>query len=295
MDKLSLAAMLDEDRETVLGNLARDRSLPAAQATLEKAVDRVMYRYVEACKDESLRLSAQIILQSIRNTLPLVDAVGEARSWKREAEASRTGKRRMDAVTFSLMAAGAVLVLGAVLGVMIGGRLGGLLAFVKALLPAALGGGALFWAGARSAKPGKGRAKDNAEDVRTEFLVDCEKAFHCLRGALLQADGQLDRIREDAALDDQRRAEATPAGGLDAAALELFSELLESSYAAGNESARESVSAMRFYLHNAGVDVTDYEPGRESWFEFLPASRPGTMRPALISNGRLLKKGLASR
>ena len=53
MDKLSLVALLDEDKEMVLANLARDPSLTAAQATLEKAVDRVMYRYAEACGDEA--------------------------------------------------------------------------------------------------------------------------------------------------------------------------------------------------------------------------------------------------
>ena len=85
------------------------------------------------------------------------------------------------------------------------------------------------------------------------------------------------------------------AGKLDPKALELFSELLETAYAAGDEGSRESASAIRFYLHNAGIDVVDYAPGQESWFEFLPATRPGTMRPALASDGKLIKKGLASK
>ena len=295
MENLSLASLFEEDREMVLANLARDRALPAAQQTLEKAVDRVMYRYVEACGDDLQRRNAQIILQAIKNALPLMDTVGEARSWKKQAESSRGGIRGMAPSTLAMALAGAVLVLGSVLGVMIGGRLLGILAFVKALLPAGLGGCALFLAGARSSRPGKEKRKDAIEDVRTEYLVDCEKAWHCLHGALLQADGQLRRIREDAAVAAQISAEAIPAGALDSRALELFAGLLESAYASGDENARDSISAMRFYLHNAAVDVADYEPGRESWFEFLPSGRPGTMRPALTSNGRLLKKGLASK
>ena len=78
-------------------------------------------------------------------------------------------------------------------------------------------------------------------------------------------------------------------------ALDLFAELLETAYVTGDESARESISAIRFYLHNAGIDVVDYVPGNESWFVFLPASKPGTMRPALASEGQLIKKGLASK
>ena len=43
MDKLTLTALLDEDREMVLANLKGDTALSAAQVTLEKAIDRVMY------------------------------------------------------------------------------------------------------------------------------------------------------------------------------------------------------------------------------------------------------------
>ena len=64
MEKLSLAALLDEDREMVLANIAADRSLPATQAALEKAIDRVMYRFAEACRDAALSDSAQHILQA---------------------------------------------------------------------------------------------------------------------------------------------------------------------------------------------------------------------------------------
>ena len=80
-----------------------------------------------------------------------------------------------------------------------------------------------------------------------------------------------------------------------AADAELFGELLESTYAAGDENAMEAASAIRFYLHNAKVDVVDYAEGNERWFEFLPAPGQGTIRPALVSGGRLLKKGMASR
>ena len=39
MEQFTLVSLLDEDREMVMANLARDRALPAAQAVLEKAVD----------------------------------------------------------------------------------------------------------------------------------------------------------------------------------------------------------------------------------------------------------------
>ena len=110
----------------------------------------------------------------------------------------------------------------------------------------------------------------------------------------MQADGQLERVRAASAAQHKRADEAAGQGPLDPAAVELFSELLEAAYASGEEGAREAATSIRFYLHNAQIDVTDYAEGREAWFEFLPATKPGTIRPALISNGKVLKKGIAS-
>ena len=76
MESLSLAALLEDDREMVLAKLAGDRTLAAAQAALEAEVDRVMYRYVEHCDDGILRDCAQYILQAVKNTLPVMDTVG---------------------------------------------------------------------------------------------------------------------------------------------------------------------------------------------------------------------------
>ena len=293
MDKLSLVALLDEDKEMVMANLARDPSLAAARTTMEKAVDRLMYRYTEACDDAAVRDSAQLILQAVRNTLPMMDTAGEVRSWNRQSPAAKSG---LTLGPMALLAGGLVLVIGAVLGVLIGGRLTGVLAFVEAMLPAALGCGALYWAGVQSARPAaRKKPQEESEEVRTEVMVDAAKAWHCLRGAVLQADGQLDGIREANAVLKQQSSRTEAVGNQDPKALDLFAELLENAYAVGDDGARESASAIRFYLHNAGIDVVDYVPGKESWFEFLPASRPGTMRPALASEGRLVKKGLASK
>ncbi len=294
MDRLTLAALLDEDREMVMANLARDRALPATQAVLEKAVDRVMYRYVEGCDAAALRDGAQVILQAMKNTLPLMDAVGEARTWQKKVDTARRKGLKMRPMAMALTAAGAVLTLAAVLGALITSRASGPLSFLTALVPVALGGGCLFWAGAKAAKPPKQKPEASEATSRTEYLVDVEKAWHCLHGAMLQADGQLERLREEAGAKAQERTEAQPAGGLSAGELDLFAELLETAGDAADERSREAASAIRFFLHNAGIDTVDYEAGREAWFEFLPAQKPGTIRPALTREGKLLKKGLAS-
>ena len=92
----------------------------------------------------------------------------------------------------------------------------------------------------------------------------------------------------------RREMAETESTALPAAQAELFAGLLESAYALDTAEGREMAEAIRFHLHAAGVEVVDYEKGREAWFEFLPARRKGTIRPALASGQKLVRKGLAS-
>lgn len=274
-----------------LQNLERDRSLAAAQTVLEKAVDRAMYRYVEQCADPGLRDFAQHLLQTMKNTVPLVGSVGEAREWKKTVE---TPSRRLRPKALGFLLAGAALVLGGVLAMLFSGGLMSLLNLAKALVPSLLGGACLVYGGRLSVRTQKPR-EDRPGDVRTEFLVDAEQAWHCLRGAMLMADHQIESYRQETAAAREQAAASCRNAALPNDEIELFAQLLESAYAMDGGAAQEMISDIRFHLHNAQVDVVDYEPGRETWFEFLPARHPGTLRPALASNGRLMKKGMAAR
>ena len=294
MEKLSLVALLDEDKEMVSASLARDPSIPAAQATLEKAVDRVMYRYGEACGDEALATSAQHILQAMKNTLPVMDTVGEVRTWNRQAQGQKNGLN-FGPMSVALLVGGLVLVIAAVLGTLISGRFSGALAFIKAMLPAGLGSAALFFAGIQAARPrDRKRAPEGNEDVRTEYLADTDKVWRDMKAMLLVADNALGSLREQEEIRRQKDSADQNTSPIPAEEIELFSSLLEMAGASSDPDARDMVSSIRFYLHAHGVDAVDYSPEKASWFELLPASRGGTIRPALSSGGRLVKKGLAS-
>ena len=295
MERLSLTALLDEDREKVQAGLSADRELSHARQTLEKAIDRVMYRYVEACDAEPLRRAAQCILQAMKDTLPLTEVVGEVRMWKKEKAAASGWKARVKPRAVVLLAVGAVLVLAPMIGLMIAGRVNGSLSFVRGIVLMVLGCAGVFLAGLDIARPPKGsKGPGDGEAERAEYLADPQKAWHLLRGAMLQADGQMERLREEVAFESAEAESKAQAGKVSGELLELFAQLLETARASADEGAREAAASIRFYLHSAGVETVDYEKGRESWFEFLPADRPGTLRPALVQDKRLLKKGLAS-
>ena len=293
MENETLLSLFEQDKDMVMAEIARDRSPAAAQAGVEKAIDRVLYRHAEHCGDPAVRESAQLILRTIKSALPLVDSVGEVHRWQKTVGAD--SKPKPSPLAWAALALGAVLVVAAMLGLMLsGGRLLGIVTFVEALLPVVAGMALLFWAGMRFASPKKPRSRGNEAPpaVRDEFLVDDQKLWHHLRGMMLLADGMLEGVRARAATERQAAASGTAA--LPAGQAELFSGILENAYGQQSADAKEMIEAVRFYLHSAQVEVVDYEKGREAWFEFLPAMQPGTIRPALVSGEKLLKKGLAS-
>lgn len=290
MEDMTLLSLLEADKEMTLAGLRADRSPQAAQATLEKAVDRVALRYAERAPggdDE-----AQLLLKTLKSALPLMDAVSEVTRWERTTGGD--GQRiKLRPLSMGLLALGAVLILSALLGLLFTGRrLTGIATLIEAIIPAGLGMGALFFAGVQSVKPEA--AKADAAPAKEEFLIDPDKVWHHLRGIVLLIDDALSNRRA------RMQKEAAPANETGNAAIDprqadLFASLLEAAYARSDADSREMVENMRFYLHGAGIDVADYAAGRDGWFEFLPAANAGTIRPALVAGDRIVKKGLAAR
>lgn len=290
MENGSLLQLMEADREMLMAALAQNRAPQAAQAAVEKALDRALMRYGEVCDDEASREAAQLVVRTMRSALPLMDSVSEARRWSREPASARA-RRGLSPKALGLLAGSAALEVVAMVWVMLtSGRMRSPLSVMEALLPGALALGAAFWAGFVSGRPGA--AADDPES-REEFLVDPDKLWHQLQGMLLMADDAIERAGDEA----RQQADAAAQAGGDAPnsrEIALFSGLLESAYALDGDDAREMIEAIRFHLHGMGVEAVDFEPGRERWFELLPASRPGTLRPALMRGDRVVKKGLAA-
>ena len=74
----------------------------------------------------------------------------------------------------------------------------------------------------------------------------------------------------------------------------IFSELLEAGYSGDGEFALERLGSVKFFLHKNGIDAVEWSPENDELFDRLPAAESGTIRPALVSEGKLLKKGLAA-
>ena len=292
MDNTTLLDLLEAEREMLTANLGKERTPEAAQTQVTRTLERVSMRYAEQCGDAATRDAARLIVQTLISAVPFIDSIGETRRWNRQAGAAAQ-KKGFKPLALGLLAVAAVLELAVLFALSLSGKGFGLLILIEVLLPGLLALGAAFWAGQVNAKPEA--PKDGEADVREEFLVDPERVWRHLRGMVLLADSALERVRAEAEAQRQSAAQTQAAGPLDRQTLELFVNLLEGAYAMQGPEAREMIEGIRFYLHSAGVEAVDCEPGRESWFEFLPADRPGTLRPALAQGEKLLRKGLAAR
>ena len=288
MEERTLSRLLEEDRDMVMETMSKDRTPEAVRTALEKELDRLRYRYAEQCGSEREAALAGAVLQTLKNDLSLMEAVGEVREWKRTAP-EKTGGKKLRPASVLLAAAGLVLVLCSLL-VMMRDRGAGL---TFALLLPPLAGAALLFLGGLWLWKKTGPGAETGETKRV-FLIDPAGVYHTLQGTLLSADKSLQDAREaEKAEREQTQALTDTLSGEEA---ELFASLLEAAYTRRGQDgeAEEIISEIRYYLHRQNVEIVDYTRDKESWFELLPARRSGTLRPALTDGGRLLKKGLAS-
>ena len=290
-DKLpKLADLFDAEKETVTGNLARDRSPEATVSTVQKTLDRVLYRYIELCTDRAVCAQAQGILLGVKNTLPLMLAVNDSQHWQLKDGSPDKHRPPLGGIVLAVLGL-ALILAGALLADYVGDHTITLSSLLLPLVGAVcllLGGFFII------RRPRLHSSQNNTGKV--EYLVEPAMVFQTVRGALLAADKALEDAR-DRAEAERVRSDESGASPISSEETELFASLLEAAYArrgANDSDAKEVEANIRYYLHRRGVELEDYTRGHESWFELLPARKPGTMRPAMVAGGRLVKKGLAS-
>ena len=299
---------LDEDRERVMTGLKSAGTPEAAQKVLEKETDRLLLQYNEECTSVRVRDAAAGMMQAVRSSIPMLDSTGEARVWHSEGSGAGgstagTGNKRAG-LSMILLGIGAALTAAAFfVPALSAGGSATVLSLMKMILLPAAGGGCLYLAGRTAGKNvriGVGTGKGTGTE-RIEILIDPEKLWSSLRGALMVVDRNLEITREEEAVEHRKTLTARNSpGALSGEEIELFSGLLEMADADNPQMA----SDIRYYLHRREVDVIEWSQQYSAWFEMLPSMSgkgPGgagevmTIRPALAQKGKLLKKGLAVR
>ncbi|MBR2737552.1 MAG: hypothetical protein IKD88_02425 [Lachnospiraceae bacterium] len=307
---MSLQAFLEQDKERLLSAVS-GADPEAAIRAVQAELDRLLFAFNDGEDDERVCEAANAMIQAAKASASLIDTAGETKIYGRTeygAGEEEKKERRVPPVFWILLIAGIACALPLAIGYWSANRglTLGWFPIVKLILPFAAML-LLFFAGLSL----RIRRKKPKEELRAETTVDSRKVYNRLLTAVVVMDKELDGIRE--AEEIRRRKQLAGPGGIDDSELELMGHLLEDAYGrrASDDTAAELLSQLKFYLHKKHVDVVDFEDrltygktdpdealsvDREhrGWFDMIPAFTAGTIRPALVADGRLLKKGLAS-
>ncbi|MCR4672512.1 MAG: hypothetical protein K5637_04680 [Lachnospiraceae bacterium] len=288
---MTLTELLENDKEIIISNLKQAKTPERAGAVLESELDTLMYRYSEQCESNSGRNASAYMLQTARTAVPIVDSIGETSIWERSGNTPVKENKSIPLISKIMLVLGIVGAAFAI--VLLATDVSSMLQLQK--LPAAIisaAAGVLFTyiSGAtRKRKP-----KEQPEpDRQVEISVDAEKLYRYLYAMSVTMDRNLRTIAEE----ETQRAQIS--GGADreeledSGGLEVIAGLLEASYSGDGQFALDKIQNLKYYLHKSGIDVLDYSEETENYFDMIPSKRPGTIRPALMSKGKLIKKGLA--
>ncbi len=277
--------LLEQDKDRVLGRLSSAENQEQAAAVLDEEMGRLLVKAEESASSPKGARSLRRMLLAVRYALPMIDTAGEVRIYERRdfGSGKETGRNT------TLLAAGAICLLaGIVILLLTAGPVMRLLSILGVALAAAG-----FVLAVLSGKP-KGRSgKKKDPDRQIRVMPDAKGLYHKFSMTLASVDAMaLEEENEEAAREEEMEDDNGPLG---AEELRFFGELLELIYAEGAEgTSGEALASVRYYLHLRGVDLTDYDGTNEVLFDMMPSAVSGTLRPALVSDGKVLARGLAA-
>ena len=273
---------LEQDKERLKTRLGAAADAEEAAVICEDELNRILFRYNEQVPSDTMRKAASATLTTIRSALPLMDSSGEIRSYERTLSSGNN-----KAGGWAPLAVGIVLAAAS--------------AFYMTAVPAALAavgfalmGGGLVGVFIGGLKFGKKRGFVPEKEQILEVHPDPEKIYHGLSGLLTVVDQHL----EDVHFEELRDSELLgPVSGEPAALpedeLQLLAGILESAYARPESpDSQAMISNIRFYLHKKGVETLEYSEETARYFNKIPSSLKGTLRPAILQNNTVIVKGL---
>jgi hypothetical protein len=220
--------------------------------------------------------------------LPLLSSGQSARLWESERTGEEKKKEKKGGKTLLFLIP--ALLLLAILAAMVllsGGH--PLRQLIVLILAAVL----LYAAGRTRTQPVK------KKDQRIELTVDPEGVFRVLRNAMVLAD---ENIRE---LSSSMQRESTGKGSMPAAGeeagdlspeeLELFAGILSAELSKDGEAALDKAGDIRYFLHQRGYEAVSCDGTNENLFECMPGDRDRTIVPAILRDGKCVRRGRAVR
>ena len=267
-----------EHREDALrAQLERAQDVQAAVSACAMALEQVACELAQDEQDEHARQRQQAVLALARQTPMLLQSArarGELVVQEAQPDTSLWGRLARG------MQLGGVLLLTALAVIeFVRGRSG--MALAQAMGVLLLAAGSLRVSGEAPAQAvARGIPCVDAQALVLQLKRLCQAADVCV-GDLAQLDHPAGGARLSGTADD--------------AMLDLLVALMEAKASGRDEMAMRSLSLAEEYLRMLGVEVVLYAPERAAMFDRLPTvGAARTVRPALVKDGRVLRRGVAA-
>ena len=288
--------LLEKDKDKLLTELSAAASADKAIHVLENEIDKLLLKHNEQCETDRERESAAYMMQAVRLSLPLIDSNGKIKVWEsggRKDDEDNGGSFKLSFLV--------LLIIGLALCVFGFGPLmmdAYMSVEANARDQVILHGGAtvvgliaLYFSGYMYSRPKKVKGK---KEYQVDIRVDADRIYRNFRTALLSVDQSLEEISAAERWKAREKAGSIDGRTVTQSELDLFSELLAAAYSGDPEYALEKVEQIKYFLHRQQIEVLDYTKENEKYFDLMPGSKAATIRPAMVAQGGLLKKGLAS-
>ena len=262
----------DQLREQLLAAQDVQQAVLACTMALEQAACEL----AQDEQDEAARQRQQAVMAIVRR-VPAVLQAGRARGElilpEKEEQPQQGGMSR------TMQLAGVFALCGLAVYEYVTGHTG--VAFVQALGALLFVAGSLRMSGGQEERAkARGVAFVDADAVIAQLTALCEAADICL---------------QDLAMVEQAGGRARLSGSADDAMLDLLVALMEAKASGRDEMAMRSLSLAEEYLHMLGVEIVHYSAEHAAMFDTLPTmSGARTVRPALMKDGRMLRRGVAA-
>ncbi len=289
---MNMLEYLEQDKDSLIRKLENVRSMEEAEKTICTVLDHVLLQYNERCEVPIKRDAAAYLMQTVKLSAGLINSVGETKVWEDISNRSEKSAVSVKQKLFggACAVSGIVVILCAVLA----GN-GEALGITNLLLSVVFFLVSVFCAyqTGKSSSGGSGNVLQTNRKYHTENVIDADHIYNCLHNVIYAADQGTEQLllTDDIIADTEHPADKMdiPENSID-----LFAGLLEAGQIRDGEYALDKIKDIKFYLHKQGIEVVEYDGTNKELFDFMPSKGKNTFRPALVSDGKILKRGLAS-
>ncbi|MBR3228022.1 MAG: hypothetical protein IKF68_05710 [Erysipelotrichaceae bacterium] len=289
---MTLTEYLGKDKEKLLTSFAQAQTPEAVIPLVEAEFDRLLYEYNENELGDHERRYVSGMLQTARMAAPFLECLGETKIWEQGGKLLNDEKKRIRFIAVVLLFAGIFLssaVLIAISGI---DRVLEEMARMPVLIAGSiLGVVCLFAAGFLFVK--RNKATYSEKQLKAENRIDAGKVYQAMHSILMIIDRNIDELTS-AEKAEKLKDEKKDIYTYDSDELELYGDLLEAYRSKDGEYALDQLSKLSFYLHKKDIEMLEYSDDKRSFFDMIPGERNETVRPALLKEGHLLKKGVVS-